>query len=492
MAKRSASPSAVSAGEDVGENRICWKCIGEDYLSAEVKREGDKEVCSYCGHTRRSISIEQLSDRIDTALKEHYRRTASEPDDFESMMMRDGDYSWQREGDRVTTVIRDAAGIKEKPAEHVRQILEERHHHARHKDEEWVSENPFGDEAHYEEKDVDDEEFQVEWFAFRRSLRTEARLFNQAAERVLDSIFDGLATHRTHNREPVLVDAGPGQALSALYRARPFQSDDDLDEALKRPDRELAAPPPHLAKAGRMNAHGIAVFYGATEAEVARAEIRPSVGSKVLIGKFAIIRALRLLDVEALRSIFVDGSIFDPAFLQRRKKAKFLESLSERITQPVMPDDEPFEYLVTQAIADYLATRGDPACDGIIYASAQDGKEKKNVVLFHKAARVESLDIPEGTDIAVRTWSADDDPEPEYCVYESVPPKPKEKDPPFITPLRARRMDKRTPTLRIDLTSIAVHHIKGVEVRADAYEVTRQRSKKTKWSRRAAQRRRVL
>ena len=32
----------------------------------------------------------------------------------------------------------------------------------------------------------------------------------------------------------------------------------------------------------------------------------------------------------------------------------FLRSLSGRITRPVMPDDEPFEYLATQAIADFL------------------------------------------------------------------------------------------------------------------------------------------
>jgi len=36
-----------------------------------------------------------------------------------------------------------------------------------------------------------------------------------------------------------------------------------------------------------------------------------------------------------------------------------------------MPNDEPFEYLATQVIADFLATRRDPELDGIIYRSAQ-------------------------------------------------------------------------------------------------------------------------
>jgi hypothetical protein len=38
-----------------------------------------------------------------------------------------------------------------------------------------------------------------------------------------------------------------------------------------------------------MNAQGIAVFYGATDASVALAETRPPVGSKVLVGAFEII-----------------------------------------------------------------------------------------------------------------------------------------------------------------------------------------------------------
>jgi hypothetical protein len=38
---------------------------------------------------------------------------------------------------------------------------------------------------------------------------------------------------------------------------------------MKRPDEEIGPPPPSLAVAGRMNAAGIAVFYGATDPSVA-------------------------------------------------------------------------------------------------------------------------------------------------------------------------------------------------------------------------------
>jgi hypothetical protein len=155
---------------------------------------------------------------------------------------------------------------------------------------------------------------------------------------------------------------------------------------------------------------------------VALAETRPPVGSRVMIGRFQITRPLKLLDVEALRSIYVEGSIFDPTYIERLKKAKFLASLSSQITKPVMPDDEPFEYLVTQGIADYLATKKEPNLDGIIYRSVQHGRSKRNVVLFHRSARVESLDLPRGSEISAHLYEhSDEGTTPDYWVFEQVP-----------------------------------------------------------------------
>ena len=105
-----------------------------------------------------------------------------------------------------------------------------------------------------------------------------------------------------------------------------------------------------------------------------------------MVGRFTLLRPLRLLDVEALKSVFIRGSIFDGAYIRKLEQAKFLGRLSDRITRPVMPSDEPSDYLVTQAIADYLAS--EVRLDGIVYPSAQAGGERKNVVLFNHAARV--------------------------------------------------------------------------------------------------------
>jgi hypothetical protein len=80
-----------------------------------------------------------------------------------------------------------------------------------------------------------------------------------------------------------------------------------------------------------MNARGISVFYGAVSAEVALAEVRPVVGSRVVTTRFLLSRPIRLLDLEALQSVTVAGSVFDPTYIEQLEKAHFLGNRSRRI-----------------------------------------------------------------------------------------------------------------------------------------------------------------
>jgi hypothetical protein len=70
---------------------------------------------------------------------------------------------------------------------------------------------------------------------------------------------------------------------------------------------------------------------------VALAEVRPPVGSKVLVGCFEITRPLKLLDLTAMSDISDgQGSLFDEAHRHRLKQAQFLRGLSSRLSKPVM------------------------------------------------------------------------------------------------------------------------------------------------------------
>lgn len=473
--------------DNQGAKRICFECVGEAYLSEEIKQNGKIGLCSYCHQTGESYTIEELAKRIETAFEDHYYRTSDQPDPWQQSLLadRESTYVWERDGVPVVDAIESAADIPQEAAEDVLSVLEDKHD-----DFELAKmggEAEFSSDSYYEERGASDRAWQEEWRVFEQSLKKEARFFSRTAASHLASVFGRIDKLMTRDGRPLVVDAGPKFELDHLYRARVFQADDKLIEALCRPDLHLGSPPASLATAGRMNARGISVFYGTTEATVAIAEVRPPVGSKVAVARFNIIHPLRLLDLTALEEVRDGGSIFDPSLKGRLERVAFLQSMGRRITRPVMPDDEAFDYLATQAIADFLATENDPLLDGIIFRSAQV-KDGRNVVLFQKAARVEPMELPEGTEINARSgYHTEDGWEVDYSVTERVPapaaPPVKQDDgwPHFLPspdPVYAWEDDFRKSTLQIEPKSVVVHQVDWVEYKSTPYEVDRSRYEK--------------
>ena len=294
--------------------------------------------------------------------------------------------------------VMNAAEIPEPAADDIQKILEDKYFDF--EASKMSEETDFSSGSYYQEKETVDSYWQEEWREFEHSLKTEARYFSSAAANHLELVFHGIDLMKTQDGRLLVVDAGPGTSFNVLYRARVFQTDEKLEEALTRPDLYLGPPPSMYANAGRMNAHGISVFYGANDPDVALAEARPPVGSRVAVARFEIVRPIKLLDLTALSAVTTSGSIFDPEYAGRIERAMFLRRLSQIITKPVMPDDEPFEYIATQAVADFLATESTMQLEGIIFPSVQTAGHSVNFVLFHKAARVEELDLPKGTEVS--------------------------------------------------------------------------------------------
>lgn len=479
------------------DRNICHHCVGDAYLSALIEREGEVAACSYCKDDEEPcIPIEDLAGHIDGAFDRHYYRTSPDPDMYESMLLRDKElaYDFERHGEPVLYAIEEAASIDEEPAQDVLDILEEQY--SDFESAQMGEECEFDPDSHYEEKAIADHEFAFEFRAIERSLKSEARFFNQGAEEFLNRIFADLDGRTTRDGRPVIVTAGPDAEIRGFFRARVFHDSEELDQALVRPDLHLGPPPSRIARAGRMNAHGISVFYGASDPGVALAEVRPPVGSRALVGRFELVCPVRLLDVEALRSVYAEGSIFDPAYVEQLALAKFLGRLSDRITMPVMPDDEPTEYLITQTIADYLARRPAPGLDGILFRSVQRPGEHQNVVLFNHASKVAELEFPEGTELSARQYDeTEDGPEPDYWVWEETPPEPEkaadeeEREDDFfgLNAMLERPdfafsedADFREDFLRIDIAQVSVHHVKGVTFDVAEFEVRRHRSEKRK------------
>lgn len=471
------------------EIRICRNCVGESFLKKKITQAGEISECAYCDDTEEPcIAVEELADMIEGAFERHYARTSDQPDVYEAMLLRDREteYDWERHGEPVFEAIEAAASIETQVAEDILEILADRH-----SDFEMAAmgeECEFSPYSYYDWKSAEDHAFAFKFAEIERSLKGQTRFFNKDAEDIFERLFRNIDTLVTADGTPVVSAAGPEADLNTFFRARVFHNSKDLMNALARPHESLGPPPSAIARAGRMNAYGISVFYGAMNPEVALAEVRPPVGSEAVIAEFEVIRPIRLLDVEALHSVFVDGSVFNPDFLDQLSMAKFLARLAKRVTTPVMPDDEPAEYLLTQMIADFLSQRAAPGIDGILFSSVQCPGVAKNVVLFHSASRVAAVPLPAGTEVSANvSLSFDDDDTPDYSVWE-VLPKPLSETtatapPPaykfdFLAPpidYAGEDPDIRDSTLRVKLDTITVRHIKGVTFDSKSFKVHRRR-----------------
>ncbi|RFB88924.1 hypothetical protein B5K11_26190 [Rhizobium leguminosarum bv. trifolii] len=392
---------------------ICYKCVGDVYLQGEIKSEGKRRACSFCGKHRKSYRLEELAERVQGVIEENY---SPHQDEYGA-----------DSGEPIGDLIANLASVDGLIAEAVRAELSSGTAYLAAKNGEA---DPFGSETCYIGRKTDTYDYQESWRFFRNEISRRSRYFSEHARQSLLEIFGDISGMRVWPDDPVIVTIGPDSEERFLYRGRIAFSESEIELFLKGPVRELGPPPPRFARPGRMNAAGISVFYGAREPETCIAEIRAPVGSHVVLGRFEIIREVRLLDLNKLTQVFTDVSLFDPRFKRMAGRASFFRRLVAEISRPIMPRDEETEYLVTQAVSEFLASSVEPQLDGIIFNSAQTDHEGRNVVLFNHTCSVEPYQLPPGTGVSVNLgWGDDDDSDSSIAVWEEVPrPKPPRKE----------------------------------------------------------------
>ncbi|RYH00039.1 MAG: hypothetical protein EON58_01725 [Alphaproteobacteria bacterium] len=455
--------------------KFCDDCVKDPILFKEIRDLNHQAQCDFCGEHGFTIDIETLSERVEGVINDHYERHWDE---------RGAD-----EGQPVRGLIAELTRTNEKLADTIGNFLEKKHRMRIWSD---GDPNPFDGEACYQETPIDESEFHGLWDGFQREIRHRARFFSKQAKSYLEEIFDDVAGHRTWRNEPVIIEAGPGTDMPSVYRARVSLSADELRAILIDPVRQLGAPPTNLAKAGRMNPKGISMFYGAAEEETCIAEVRAPVGSDVVIGQFVFTRPIRLLDLDRFSMVYTSKSFFDPEFTKSAARAHFLKRLGKDISRPIMPRDEEDEYLVTQAVAEYLAANV-ASLDGLIFASAQTGQEGKNIVLFHHASKAEPYDLPASTEVTVRFGSFwdDDDDGTAIQISEKVPAgkvttarhvTESAGQPAFNLTgwendanIEVNLVALHEPYLRLDISSIKVLRVRAVKYSKDRRSINRSR-----------------
>ena len=477
---------------------ICHDCVGDPFLASEVREDGCRDECTYCGETREVVSLDDLASRIDPVLQEHFDRSYREPRFYEYSLVHSG--LWDPFRGDVDEAIASIACLDDDVGRDVRDLLSDRYAYAAHTD---GAENPYEIGAEYVEKEPDDSEFQMTWASFRYDIRSRTRFFSTDAEQALRDMFGNLSAHVTIDGTSAIREIRPEHDDRFFWRARKAHSADELTSILKDPAREMGPPPSSLARGGRMNAGGIPVFYGALDESTCVAETRPPVGSHVVIARFELLRPVRLLDFDALAEVLVEGSHFDPEYAARAGRAAFFRRLVREVTLPVMPQDEEAKYLATQVVAEYLANKVEPRLDGILFRSTQTDHVGQNVVLFNHACHVLRAEPSLDLNVTVEVPRSGEDPDrpfsDEIVVFEepAADPNPAEPGTPLGTVHRDtgpstitepiwnlgevdddETTSRGPPTLQLDSDSVFVLEIKGVTYSSKRLGVKRFRMEK--------------
>ena len=415
--------------------------------------------------------MHELADRIHVAFHQHFCATPDHPSEpYEYFLASEN--RWEQRGDSAEYIIADMTGLPDEIATAVTALLSELHSYRARKH---TGEDPYSPEVLYEEKGANEGEFHFAWIEFVGEIRSRARFFSATAKDHLDRIFGDLAALKTYGGKSVVCEIGPGTTHLSIWRARLAESTSKLERIMKSLPREIGPPPSKSATGGRMNTQGISVFYGALNPDTCVAEVRPLVGSKVVVAEFELLRTLQLLDFDTLAELHDGGSYFDTDFADRRGRAAFFKWLVGEIGGPVMPQDESFEHIATQAIAEYLSSIENPRLDGIIFRSAQTGGGGRNVVLFQHACGIESSDLPAGDGVEVFVSHPAPYGEEDYdgehgeiSLIETVESNPSREGSgggmhgPFMVDFDYEPPIYSEPTLRLAFEKVAVLDVQGV------------------------------
>ncbi len=444
------------------QNRICGNCVTEPCLSIEITRSDVvDESCEYCERVGPTLSLEKLARRCDEVIAKFFRNT-SETDAVIH-------FDRTPAGEPLINVVSEWLTEEDsRPADDLAEVLQDQ----------WFdgSTHRYGEDPWFIRSRSSAMTMSAAWMEMERSLRIEARIANPTVTATLEDVFGPLLDDRTFDGGSLLLEVGPGNKHDTFFRARVFHTAEAMQTALQHPERELGPRAPGQGSAGRMNARGISVFYGATEPQTALREVRPPVGSYAVVAAFRVIRPLRLLDFTKLSAARAgpNFSLFDPTDAAIIERNDFLATLEGKLMVPVMPDTADDGYLITQAVADFLSTHPKLSLDGIYYRSVQSpdgGKDESphNVILFQKASRVKHATPTEHIETHAYLWEYEEEERWFHPAIISVVEAPKPG-----TGSNWQDPMERPLSLELLRDSLVVHAVKGIDVVSDAQAVEHQ------------------
>lgn len=456
---------------------ICFQCVSDKFLSSDIRTSGQIHECACCTESDGECwSLEKLAERVKLVFDENYILTPSEPEAWEQALIRDKEmsYDWIRDGESPVSIVGDLTGLPESICEDLVASWESGTYRD-YKDPDY--EDPYGSDALYAESRSSHHEIERRWRELQEELLHRSRFFSRSTYEFLCDLFEGVQQIKGYDG-PIVETLEP-EKFAGIYRARVAYDESDVQKILEGLPHQLGALRGRGVGAGRMNAAGVTVMYGALEEDTCIAEVRAPVGSLVVIGKFKLLRPIRVLNLKRLERCYERISLFDPNARKLSDRMAFLRSLSQRLTVPVFSHTAHLDYLVTQCISEYIAAM-EPKVDGVAFASAQAGKDAMNVVLFDDACHVAPLPYPEGTTVDFQSrFEDEDETEGTRWLVFKFPEKDgagrgvesARKDLVMPSQFNFIHWDRPENTLALSLDSLRVHRVKAVRYEVEARKV---------------------
>lgn len=447
--------------EDV---RVCHGCIGEAVLKAEILRDGRPGECGYCGSEGEpSVTIATLARRVDGTFQEV---VGIAPD---GLVMNGDRFDYGPSGESPSFLMTEMTeAADEDIGRAVVEYLSGIHQwDVNDGDFDWYDDTS----EIYSITDSGDGRLRERWTQFCARLKQERRFFLDGID-VLDEILTPLLDGRWPDGGAIRT-IGPEDQDRFIYRGRLANDDGASVQILRQRISQLGAARPGRAGSGRMNPAGVSVFYGAFDPITCVAELRVPVGGSAIVGRFEILRPLRVLDLTRLETARRHLSYFEPGYSELLGYAGFVRGFHEEVKRAVIPGRETLDYLPTQIVAEYLWARADPPFDGLIFGSSQITDTQNNIALFPHAAIIEGAEAePERTIHFSYTHRGEDGENPEERIVfdplpELVAPAPRVANAGadedwFASLIPSDEVVQLQPALRLTEDGISRHRVRAI------------------------------
>ena len=335
---------------------VCQDCL-DDYMLKNLNGALQEErVCGACGkETRSALTPERIARFIREDLPKHFQVDHGLYPEYELTL---DDVVGCAIGCSSETVRRAVSACLEDPNADEDDFYSPRQKYCR-------TPSPFESEEHERWYAVGP------WHHIAYDLAHGRRFFNDTARAFFEWLIgEALEAEAPESLgTPVLVttlDAG-----TAFYRSRIASGGMEARTFAENAAVALGAAPKERSTNNRMSPAGVPRLYVSREIDTCIAEVRPSIGDTVVVGRFQSTAPLKFFDFTMLshRLRHPPLSFFDPSYQKRSECRMLLEYLHEEIARPVRASDT--EYAVTQALAEFIHYDKKWVFDGIAFRSVQ-------------------------------------------------------------------------------------------------------------------------